>query len=156
MYIIIGASSFIGVYTADEFLKQGCEIIVTGRKNKFKEHYDKLGVKYVNLDLTNEADFEQLPKEGVEGVILLSGLLPANAEVNLDEDENAADEAADNRCGDEVLLEELDLTLDEAAEQIDQNGKTYGLDDVELDDHERILLVMFFWGSGFLWSQYSI
>lgn len=32
MYIIIGASSFIGVYTADEFLKQGCEIIVTGRK----------------------------------------------------------------------------------------------------------------------------
>lgn len=32
MYIIIGASSFIGVYTANEFLKQGCEIIVTGRK----------------------------------------------------------------------------------------------------------------------------
>ena len=75
MYIIIGASSFIGVYTADEFLKQGCKVIVTGRKNKFKEHYDKLGVRYINLDLTNESDFEQLPKEGVEGVILLSGLL---------------------------------------------------------------------------------
>ena len=105
MYIIIGASSFIGVYTADEFLKQGCEVIVTGRKNKFKEHYDKLGVEYVNLDLTNEADFEQLPKEGVEGVILLSGLLPANAEVNLDIDENAADYFRINTIGTINVLE---------------------------------------------------
>ena len=54
MYIIIGASSFIGVYTADEFLTQGCEVIVTGRNDKFKSHYDNLGVKYINLDLTNE------------------------------------------------------------------------------------------------------
>lgn len=90
MYIIFGASSFIGVYTADEFLKQGCKILVTGRNLKFKDHYDKLGVDYVNLDLTKESDFEQLPKEGVEGVILLGGLLPANAEVNLDKEENAA------------------------------------------------------------------
>ncbi|MBO5622675.1 MAG: NAD(P)-dependent oxidoreductase [Butyrivibrio sp.] len=105
MYIIIGASSFIGVYTADEFLKQSCEVIVTGRKNKFKEHYDKLGVKYINLDLVNEADFEQLPKEGVEGVILLGGLLPANAEVNLDEDENAADYFRINTIGTINVLE---------------------------------------------------
>lgn len=105
MYIIIGASSFIGVYTADEFLKQGSEIVVTGRKNKFKEHYDELGVKYINLDLTNENDFERLPKEGVEGVILLSGLLPANAEVNLDVDENAADYFRVNTIGTINVLE---------------------------------------------------
>lgn len=105
MHIIIGASSFIGVYTADEFLKQGCEIIVTGRNNKFKEHYDKLGVKYINLDLTNAEDFEKLPKEGVEGVILLSGLLPANAEVNLDVDENAADYFRVNTIGTINVLE---------------------------------------------------
>jgi UDP-glucose 4-epimerase len=90
MYILFGASSFIGVYTVDEFLKQGEEVIVTGRNNKFKEHYDKLGVKYINLDLTNKADFEHLPKKNVQGCILLAGLLPANATVNLDEDENAA------------------------------------------------------------------
>ena len=99
MCIIIGASSFIGVYTVDEFIKQGCEVIVTGRKNKIKAHYDELGVKYVNLDLTSEADFEQLSKQGVEGVILLSGLLPANEEVNLDEDENAADYFRINTIG---------------------------------------------------------
>lgn len=105
MYIIIGASSFIGVYTVDEFLKQGCEVVVTGRNNKFKEHYDDLGVKYINLDLTNEADYNRLPKEGVEGVILLSGLLPANAEVNLDIDENAAEYFRVNTIGTINVLE---------------------------------------------------
>lgn len=105
MYIIIGASSFIGVYTVDEFIKQGCKVVVTGRKNKFKDHYDELGVRYINLDLTNEEDFEHLPTEGVEGVILLSGLLPANAEVNLDEDENAADYFRINTIGTINVLE---------------------------------------------------
>lgn len=105
MYILIGASSFIGVYTVDEFLKQGCEVVVTGRNNKFKEHYDELGVKYINLDLTNASDFEKLPTENVEGVILLSGLLPANAEVNLDVDENAADYFVINTIGTINVLE---------------------------------------------------
>ena len=105
MYIIIGASSFIGVYTVDEFLKQGCKVAVTGRNNKFKSHYDDLGVDYYNLDLTCASDFEQLPKEGVEGVILLGGLLPANAEVNLDEDENAADYFEVNTIGTINVLE---------------------------------------------------
>lgn len=89
MYIVFGASSFIGVYTVDEFLKQGEKVLVTGRNNKFKEHYDELGVEYLNLDLANKEDFDKLPKKGVEGCILLGGLLPANATVNLDEDENA-------------------------------------------------------------------
>lgn len=105
MYIIFGASSFIGVYTADEFLKQGEKIIVTGRNNKFKEHYDQLGVEYINVDLSNKNDFDKLPKEGVEGCILLAGMLPANAIVNLDEDENAADYFEVNTIGTVNVLE---------------------------------------------------
>lgn len=105
MYIIIGASSFIGVYTVEEFLKQGEKVIVTGRKNKFKEHYDRLGVEYINLDLTNKDDFEQLPKTNVDGVILLSGLLPANADVNLEENENAAEYFEINTVGTINVLE---------------------------------------------------
>lgn len=105
MYIIIGASSFIGVYTVDEFIMQGCKVLVTGRNNRFKEHYDRLGVEYINLDLTHEEDFEQLPKKDVEGVILLGGLLPANAQVNLDTDENAADYFRVNSIGTINVLE---------------------------------------------------
>ncbi len=99
MIIVIGASSFIGVYTVEELLKQGCDVLVTGRNNRFREHYDKLGVPYVNLDLQNADDFKQLPTQNVEGVILLAGLLPANAPVNLDEDENAADYFVVNTIG---------------------------------------------------------
>lgn len=105
MYIIIGASSFIGVYTVDEFLKQGCKVVVTGRNNKFKEYYDKLGVEYINLDLVNKKDFDLLPTEGVEGVILLSGLLPANSKADLDKKENAADYFQVNTIGTINLLE---------------------------------------------------
>ena len=89
MFIIIGASSFIGVYTATYFLEHGEKVVVTGRNNKFKEYYDKLGAEYVNLDLTNREDFEKLPTEGVEGVILISGALPASENADLKDKENA-------------------------------------------------------------------
>lgn len=105
MIIIIGASSFIGVHTVTEFLKNNSSVLVTGRNNKFKNYYDTLGVKYVNLDITNKNDFEKLPSEGVEGVILLAGLLPANAPVNLDVDENADDYFKINVLGTINVLE---------------------------------------------------
>ncbi|MEY8381171.1 NAD(P)-dependent oxidoreductase [Ileibacterium valens] len=105
MYIIFGASSFIGVYTVEEFLKHGEKVVVTGRNNKFRDHYEKLGVEYINLDLVNKSDFEKLPKEGVKGCILLGGLLPANAPINLDEDENADEYFAVNTIGTINVLE---------------------------------------------------
>ncbi len=105
MIVVIGASSFIGVYTVDELVKQGCDVLVTGRAGKFREHYEKMGVRYVNLDLVNKEDFKNLPAKGVEGVILLAGLLPANVQVNLDEDENAADYFLVNTVGTINVLE---------------------------------------------------
>ena len=58
MIIVIGATSFIGVHTVTELVNQGCEVLVTGRKDRFKEHYEALGVKYVNLDLDKVAKTE--------------------------------------------------------------------------------------------------
>ena len=89
MYIIIGASSFIGVYTASYFIENGEQIIVAGRNDEFKEYYDELGVEFVNIDLTCANDFDILPKEGVDGVILLAGMLPASENADLKDSENA-------------------------------------------------------------------
>ncbi len=105
MFVIIGAASFIGVYTARYFLEQGEKIIVTGRNNKFKEYYDKLGVEYLNLDLRNKMDFENLPKEGVEGVIMTSGVLPASENADLIVDENAEQYISVNVLGTCYALE---------------------------------------------------
>ncbi len=89
MYIIIGASSFIGVYTATYFVEHGEKIIVTGRNDKFKEYYDQLGVEYINLDLTQKDDFNKLPTSNVDGVILISGALPASEDADLKNNDNA-------------------------------------------------------------------
>lgn len=105
MFVIIGASSFIGVYTATYFVEQGEKIVVTGRNNKFKEYYDRLGVDYINLDLRNEADFENLPKKDVEGVIMISGALPASENADLKENENAAQYISVNVLGTCYALE---------------------------------------------------
>jgi UDP-glucose 4-epimerase len=91
MIIVIGGSSFIGVHTIEELLKQKCDVLATGRNNKFKQHYADLGIEYINLDITNKKDFDKLPTKNIECVILLAGLLPANVAVNLDKDENAGD-----------------------------------------------------------------
>lgn len=105
MYIIVGATSFIGVHTVDEFLNNGCEVLVTGRNDKFREYYEQKGVKYINLDLRSNDDFEKLPQNNVEGVILLAGLLPANVSVDVDANENAADYFEINTIGTIKILE---------------------------------------------------
>lgn len=105
MFIIIGASSFIGVYTATHFVRKGERVIVTGRDGKFKDYYDEMGVEYIELDLTNPADFAKLPTEEVEGVILISGMLPASESADLKNTENADQYIKVNTLGTIYALE---------------------------------------------------
>ena len=91
MVIVIGATGFIGMYTVDRFLEEGYEVLATGRNAIMKQELEAKGVTCVSLDISKKEDFDKLPTEGVEGVILLAGLLPANAPVDISADENAAD-----------------------------------------------------------------
>lgn len=89
MVIVIGAAGFIGRYTVDRLLSDGKRVFATSTKEKSRDIFEKENVSFATLDITVKADFDKLPTENVEGVILLGGLLPANAPVNLDADENA-------------------------------------------------------------------
>lgn len=91
MVIIFGATGFIGLYTAEAFLQNGYQVLGLGRNRKTGELLQSLGAEYTEFDITDEAAFASLPTENVEAVVVLAGLLPANAKVNLDVDENAAD-----------------------------------------------------------------
>ena len=53
--LVIGASSFIGVYVVDAFLEAGYEVVVTGRNGRLKEHYEKRHIGYVDFDLSMSA-----------------------------------------------------------------------------------------------------
>lgn len=105
MVIVIGATGFIGVYTVDKLIEEGYEVIATGRNKVVGDYYKNKGVNFINLDLSVESDFDKLPKENVEGIILLAGLLPANAPVDIDKNENAADYIKINTIGTINVLE---------------------------------------------------
>jgi UDP-glucose 4-epimerase len=80
MIIVTGAYGFIGVYLVDELRRQGYQVLATGHRSVSSSYFQQRGIPYATLDITREEDFENLPKEGVEGVVHLAGLLPANVE----------------------------------------------------------------------------
>lgn len=91
MIIVIGATGFIGMYTVEQLLRSGKQVVATGRNRLLGSQLEKMGASFVSLDITKPVEFEKLPQEGVEGVIMLAGLLPANADADLDQKENAAE-----------------------------------------------------------------
>jgi UDP-glucose 4-epimerase len=106
MIVIIGATGFIGMYAVEEFINRGYEVLATGNNNEVaREYILSLGAKYMKLNINEEEDIQKLPVEDIEGVILLGGLLPANAKVNVDVEENAKDYILTNTVGTINILE---------------------------------------------------
>lgn len=105
MIVIIGATGFVGMYTVEAFLKAGKKVLATGRNEAIGNKIREMGAEFLSLDVTNEKDFDKLPTEGVEGVVLLAGLLPANATADLEDHENAADYFKVNVIGSINVLE---------------------------------------------------
>ncbi|ACD22607.1 NAD(P)-dependent oxidoreductase [Clostridium botulinum] len=99
MVVVIGATGFIGVYTVDKLMQDGYDVIATGRNKIVGEYYKNKGVEFVELDMANEDDFKKLPTENIQGIILLGGLLPANADVDISKYENASDYIKINTIG---------------------------------------------------------
>lgn len=105
MVVIIGATGFIGMYTTEAFLKAGKQVVATGRNRQLGQKLEEMGATFIELDISKEEDFDKLPTVGVEGVILLAGLLPANVTADLDKTENAADYFKVNVIGSINVLE---------------------------------------------------
>lgn len=105
MVVVIGATGFIGLYTVEKLLKEGFKVVATGRNKIAGEILKNEGAKFVNVDIKEESTFLNLPTDNVEAVILLAGLLPANAPVDIEKDENALDYVETNIAGTVRVLE---------------------------------------------------
>ncbi len=105
MVIVIGATGFIGMYTVEALLQEGKQVIAAGRSQAVGAQLEKMGATFVPLDITKSEDFQKLPSQGVEAVILLAGLLPANTTADLKDTENAADYFKVNVLGSINVLE---------------------------------------------------
>lgn len=91
MIAVIGATGFIGMYTVKQLLSSGKQVLATGRNEALGKKLSEMGAQFVKLDITDAQAVQDLPARNIEGVIVLAGLLPANAHANLDDEENAAD-----------------------------------------------------------------
>ena len=77
--VVFGASGNTGTYFIKYFLENNhsdeYEVIAVGTRSTDK--FDKLGVKYYQVDITKKTDFEKLPTEDVHAVVDLAGAMPA-------------------------------------------------------------------------------
>ena len=77
MILITGATGFIGVYLVDELIREGFDVLATGRNQVAKSYYNENGIPFVELDVTSKEDFDRLPKNKIDAVIHLAALIPA-------------------------------------------------------------------------------
>lgn len=76
--VVFGASGDTGRYFVEYFLEHydGCEYQIVATGTRETDYFDKIGVPYFRVDITNKSHFDQLPKE-CYAVVNLAGLMPA-------------------------------------------------------------------------------
>jgi UDP-glucose 4-epimerase len=78
--IVMGASGGTGTYLTKDLSEKGYTILATGNKERDPNYFDLPNVTYLSLDITKKDQFSKLPKENIDCVILLAGLMPARME----------------------------------------------------------------------------
>lgn len=78
MIVVMGASGFIGAFLVDDLLERGFDVFATGRNKQAEAYYKSKKIPYVTFDIVDKKQYAQLPVQGVEAVVLLAALLPAN------------------------------------------------------------------------------
>ena len=78
MIIVIGAAGFIGTYLMERLLEEGMNVLAVDMSTAGKAYYEKRGVNYVCMNITKKGAFRKLPHDGVEAVVHLANMQPAN------------------------------------------------------------------------------
>lgn len=76
--IVVGAAGFIGTYLIDELLKNQFQVLAYDISEVGRTHYEKQGVHFEIIDITQKQDIQKLPDKGVDAVINLACVQPAN------------------------------------------------------------------------------
>ncbi|MHB8770850.1 MAG: NAD-dependent epimerase/dehydratase family protein [Syntrophales bacterium] len=76
--LVVGAAGFIGTYLIDELRKAEFRVLACDVNAVGRAHYRKLGVPFEIIDVTKKSDMEKLPKKGIDAVVNLACVQPAN------------------------------------------------------------------------------
>ena len=76
--VVFGASGDTGRYFVEYFLEnyKGDEYKIVATGSRANADFEKVGVEYISVDITNKEDFSKLPKD-VYAVVDLAGMMPA-------------------------------------------------------------------------------
>lgn len=78
MIIVFGAAGFIGTYLIDQLTKENYSVIAADISESGASYYQQLGIPCYSVDITDRSSFNKLPIEGIEAVINLACVQPAN------------------------------------------------------------------------------
>ena len=80
--IIFGATGKVGTYVTEYavnyFKDTEYEVIASGRRQT--NIFEKMGIEYYSVDLSQKEDFQVLPQEDVYAIILLAAQLPTKSD----------------------------------------------------------------------------
>lgn len=75
--IIFGATGGIGAYTAIHLKQSGYDVIAVAHRKSDNDFFEENGISYFSVDILDEKSFSVLPKDNIEAVINMAGVLPA-------------------------------------------------------------------------------
>lgn len=77
--VVIGATGNTGAYLVDDLVNKlpGDEYEVFAAGHRSTGFFDRYGIGYASVDMSEASSLDELPREGVYAVVLLAGLLPA-------------------------------------------------------------------------------
>jgi UDP-glucose 4-epimerase len=78
MIVVFGAAGFIGTYLTDQLIKDGYCVIASDLSEIGEAYYRRCGIPYHRIDITRSGDFATLPNKGIEAVVHLACVQPAN------------------------------------------------------------------------------
>jgi dTDP-4-dehydrorhamnose reductase len=78
MILVFGAGGFIGTYLTDQLAADGEKVVATDVSEIAEGFYQRQGIQYHRVDITQRDEFDQLPTEGITAVVHLACVQPAN------------------------------------------------------------------------------
>src|SRR5258706_13213667 len=79
MIIVTGATGFIGFYLVNQLSKEGFDVLAIDKGGlEEASFFKKRDIPFIQMDITKEANFAKLPNVGIDAIVNLACMQPAN------------------------------------------------------------------------------
>lgn len=78
MIVVFGAGGFIGTYLVDRLIEAGHDVLACDIAEISEAYFESRGIPCRHIDITQKSDFSRLPADGIQAVVHLACVQPAN------------------------------------------------------------------------------